>query len=106
MQPEADAMADPALLSLPDKAVIQAADAEPRFGTDDRQDSRLGPAMAEEKTPHAIGDGGAEHLVDHDPALWLDMLDGEDRAAWQKADGDTGAVGDLQEAEILSPRRR
>src|SRR5271165_6619357 len=106
MQPERDPMADATLVSLPDNAVIRGADAEPSFGTDDGQDCRLGPPGAQEKASHAAGDRRGEHLVDHDPALRLDMLDGEDRATWQKAYGDPGAVGDLDEAEIVSPRRR
>ena len=88
MQPERDTMADAALFSFPDKAVIRSADAEPSLGTDDRQDRRLRPAEAQEKAAHAVGDRRGEHLVDHDPALRIDMLDGEDRAARQEADGD------------------
>src|SRR5277367_3811056 len=99
-------MADAARFSLPDKAVIRAADPESSLGTDDGQDRGLGPADAQEEASQAAGDRRGEHLVDHDPAVRLDMLDREDRPAWQETDRDPGAVGDLHQAEIVPARRR
>ena len=106
MQPEGDAMADAARISLPDKAVVRGAGPKPRLRADQRQNRRLWSADTKVKPSHAVGDRRAEHLVDHDPPLRVGMLDGEDRAARQQADRDPGAIGDLHEAKIVPPWRR
>src|SRR5271157_3936853 len=105
MQPERDLMAHAALFSFPDNAVIRGADAEPRLGTDDRQDLWLRSADAQMEASHAAGDQGCERLVDHDPPVRFRVLDGENRAAWQEADRETGAVDDPREAKIVLARR-
>ena len=106
MQPERDPMADPAL-----------SPSQTKRSSRRRRGGRLPAPMtgriagssaadAQEETPHAAGDGRGEHLVDHDPALRIDMLDGEDRAVRQEAEGDPGAAHDLHEAERVPARRR
>ena len=105
VQPERDPMPDAALLSLPDIAVVRSADAKPRLGTDHGQNCRLRSARAQIEPRHAVGDWGSERLVDHDPAVRLRMLDGEDRSARQKADRKPRPVGDPQKAELVPARR-
>src|SRR5271165_787433 len=101
MQPEGDPMADAALLSFPDKAIIRGADAESRLWPDNRQDRRLGSADAQIEARHAVGDGRSERLVDHDPTARCAVLDGENRATGQKADRQPEAVDDPRGVEIL-----
>jgi hypothetical protein len=106
MQPERDLMAHAALFSLPDKAVVQGADAEPRLRADDRQDLRLRSAEAQIEAAHSASDRGCERLVDHDPPARFHVLDGEYRAIWQEPDREPGAIDDPGEAKIVLARRR
>ena len=87
-------MAHPSSLSFPHKAVIRCAHAEPEFGSDCRQDHRLGATRSYEEAPHALGDGRPKQLVDHDPAIFALMLYGEDRAAWEYADRRSNSIDD------------
>src|SRR5271168_2947221 len=105
MQPEGDAMARARVFSLPDKAVVRGAYAKPRLGTDDRHNRRRGPAQPQIEAPHAAGDGRRQQLVDHDPTAAFRVLDGENRATWQEADRDAGAIDDPREAKLVSTRR-
>ena len=49
-------MAHPSSLSFPHKAVIRFAHAEPEFGSDCRQNHRLGATRSYEEAPHTLHD--------------------------------------------------
>ena len=104
MQPEADLMAEAVLFSLPDEPVVRAADPARRLGADQGERHGLGPPCAEIEAARTAGDRRPQDLVDHDPLLTPRVLDREDRAVWQKADRETGPIGDARETEILLAR--
>ncbi len=73
-------MADTALFSLPDIAVVRGADAKRRLWTHYGQNCRPRSAHTQIEARHAVADRQGERLIDHDPAIRFSVLDGEDGA--------------------------
>src|SRR5882757_3196577 len=106
MQPQSDAMTDPALFSLPDIAVVRSAHAKRLLWTHHGQNRRPRSAHTQIETHHAVADRQGERLVNHDPTIRFSVLDREDGAGRQYADRKPRPVGDPQKLEIVSMRRR
>ncbi len=106
VKPQRDSMSDPALLSFPHIAVIQGSDAKRRFWAYNGENCGLRSAYTQIEARHAIANRQGQRLIDDDPAVRFRVLDGEDRAGRQDADGKPRPIGDPQKGEIVSMRRR
>src|SRR4029453_15281478 len=99
MQPKRHAVLQAEALALPDEAVAGGADTACGAGSD-AQDAWLAAADAQIEAPDPTGKRRAQHLIEHDAAALMLMLDREQAAVRQRADRQAGGVGDLTEAEI------
>src|SRR5579862_260758 len=117
-------MAQAACLAVPHEAAICYADPGARLGTGNRNVQRLialadpialialaslaslAAGHAQPQPAHRACDGRAEHLIDHDAATPLDMLERKKAAVGQECDLQAALIGDAPQAQIVRARRR